>query len=142
MTPVGEVRLGAVLDDRLRLVVSNRTFLEAGVEILAVALAIHANDGTVRFRMLNGLSLGPQQSDLVDDDRPGIAAVTAVEALVRLFTIERPRFVDAYTKLEAQADGWLARIELGIVTLDGDPRPEETPIPYLPEFAVFARTNA
>ena len=142
MTPVGETRLAAVLDDSLRIVVSNRTMPENEVEILAVALAIYGNDGTVRFRMLNGPSLGPQQSDVVDDDRLGGAAVNAVEAVVRFSTGERLRLINVYTKLEAPADDWLVRIEIGIVSLDGAPRPEETPIADLPELAVFARTNA
>ena len=142
MTPVGEAGLAAVLDDSLRVVVSNRTMPENGVEIFAVALAIHGNDETVRLRMVNGFSLGPQESDVVDDDRPGPAAITAVEAIMRFATIERPKLVDAYTKLEAPADGSLARIEIGIVSLGGEPRPEETPIPDLPELAVFARINA
>ncbi len=141
ITPLGEALLGGLLDSGLRVIVSNRALPDSEVQIVGAALALHSEDGEVQLRAVHDLSLAPGESDVVDEDRPTASAVVGVEAVLRILSRQQPLLVDAYAKVEAPASESLARVEVGVVAIDGDLRPEETEIPGHPDLAVFARTD-
>ena len=141
MTPLGEARLGGLLDGSLRVIVSNRALSDSEVQIVAAALAIHGEDGAVQMRMVHDLSLGPGESEVVDEDHPGAAAVIGLEAVLRILVMEKAHLLHAYTTYEAPSSSSLARIEIGVVAVDGELRPEETEIPGNPDLAVFVRAD-
>ena len=141
ITPIGEDVLGGLLDGSLRVIVSNRALPDSEVQIVGAALALHSDDGAVQIRTVQDLSLAPGETDVVDEDRPTAAAVIGVEAVLRILRRQQRILVDVYAKVEAPASESLARVEVGVVSINGELRPEETEIPGNPDLAVFGRTD-
>src|ERR1051325_4287078 len=101
ITPIGEGKLGGLLDGSLRVIVSNRAVSDSDVQIVGAALALHSEAGEAPLRAVHDLSLAPGESDVVDEDRPTVSAVIAVEAVLRILSPQQPLLVDAYAKVEA-----------------------------------------
>jgi hypothetical protein len=138
---VGKERLSAVLDGGQRIVVSNRTTLNSGVRIQAIALGLHVGDGSIRFRTAASTALEAHETTVIDDDRPIDNEVVATEALLRLAVRRLGRILDAYVKINTEGTASaLGDVELGISELDIDPIDGAIPIDDAPGLAVFART--
>lgn len=138
VTPLGDERLRQLLDGSLRVIVTNRAPRENDALIVAVLLAVHGADGSVALRAVQDLELMSGESDVLDEDRPGAAAVIGVEVLVR---VRAQRLLHGYTKLETSSTAPIARIEIGIAGHDGDLGPGESAIDDAPALAVFARVD-
>jgi hypothetical protein len=140
---LGKDRLGAILDGTQRIVVSNRTSLENGVTINSLAVGLHGAEGNIRFRTLAGTSLGPDESLVVDDDRPVEEKIVAVEAFMRLTGEGVGQILEAYVKVELEGTATsLGDIELGISQAYDGSVAGATVIDEAPDFAVFARGNS
>ena len=135
---IGKERLGSVLDESQRITVLNLTS-DGGLTINAFALALHGSDGTVRYRASVGAPLAPDDTFVIDDDRPVEEKIVAVEAFMRLTDSALALIIDAYVKLEVEGNATsLGDIELGVCN-DDEEVEDATPIDEAPRYAVFAR---
>jgi hypothetical protein len=135
---VGKERLRTVLDESQRITVLNLTS-DRGLTINAFVLALHAADGSVRYRTSVGAPLAPDDTLVIDDDRPVEEKIVAVEAFMRLTDSALALITDAYVKVEVEGNATsLGDIELG-VCYDDEELEDATPIDEAPRYAVFAR---
>jgi hypothetical protein len=137
---IGKERLGAVLDGNQRVVVTNGTSLVRGVRVQAIALGLHASDGSVRFRTWTDGPLEPGESEVLEDDRPREERIIAVEAFFRLTVLDAGQILECYARLAETATLRIGDIEVGVTELEGAPTEGETPIEEMPGLAVFAQT--
>ena len=136
---IGKERLGSLLDDSQRITVLNLTSDE-GLTINAFALALHGPDGAVRYRTSIGVALAPDDTFVIDDDRPVEEKIVAVEAFLRLTGSGSELITDAYVKLEVEGNATsLGDIELGVCSLDDEQVENATAIDDAPGYAAFAR---
>ncbi|WP_119462355.1 hypothetical protein [Rhodospirillaceae bacterium SYSU D60014] len=140
VTLLGPDALDALLDTDPRVTVSNRARAPSPVTILAAVVALHDEDGEVRFKTAYRLNLGPGAARALDPFPPTPKALLAAEIVLRVLAGENPQVVEVYAKVGADPADSLGDVEFG-VTNAGDPdEPNATLIADAPEFAVYTRT--
>jgi hypothetical protein len=114
------------------------------VRLHAVALGLHADDGTVRFRLWLETPLEPGESAVLNDERPVEGNIIAIEVFfLRLAVSDPNRVLNAYAKIETSDSAISLRdVEVGVNDSDGEPIDGETPIDDAPGLTVFARGDA
>jgi hypothetical protein len=139
VTLLGPDALDALLDTDLRVVVANRARAPSPITVLSAVVALHDEDGEVRFRTVYRLNLEPGAARTLDPFPPTPKALLAAEILLRVLAGEDSRMVEAYAKVEAGPADPLGDVEFG-VTNAGDPdEPNAALIADAQEFAVYTR---
>ncbi|MFN6998368.1 MAG: hypothetical protein ACK4PH_29630 [Aquincola tertiaricarbonis] len=147
-TPLGADALAGLLGDQARVRVRNDTEADDLAAIVAVALARHADDGSVRSDAEFGLELVAGEEAFFEPQPPSADAPALLEVLLRL-RIDgegaaspdgETRFVDVYLQAPPAGGGEPARgFECGIRRHDGAIEADEQLIPGLADLAAFAR---
>ncbi|HET8728771.1 MAG TPA: hypothetical protein VFO41_14785 [Alphaproteobacteria bacterium] len=141
VTLLGPDALDALLDTDVRIVVANRARAPSRITVLAAVVALHDEDGEIRFRTAYRLNLEPGAARAIDPFPPTSKAQLAAEIVLRVIAGEDLHLLDVYAKLEADPGDPLGNVEFG-VTDAGDPEePNATVIADAPAFAVYGRTT-
>jgi hypothetical protein len=139
---LGAEQLTGLLDGGARVVISNRAADTTALVVLAVAVALHGDDGSRRLKTAHGLSLHPGESAIFDGLPPAATPLVAAEAVLQFTDGETHRMIEAYAMIEGTPDAPLDAIEFGIVETNGTDTVGATPLVDAPEFAVFARVES
>jgi hypothetical protein len=147
-TPLGPSGLADLLGDQGRVRVRNATELDDLVTIVAVALARHASDGTVRSDTEFGLDLAAGEQAFFEPQPPSAEVPALMEALLRVHIDAgsaasgdgEGALVDMYLKAEPAGAGEAARgFDCGIRSHDGELEADEQLVPGFANLAGFAR---
>ena len=147
-TPLGPDGLAELLGDQARVRVRNATDTDDLASIVAVALARHAGDGSVRSDVEFGLDLASGEEAFFEPQPPSDQVPALVELLLRVridpgspaSTDGEGAIVDLYLKAEPAGAGEAARgFDCGIRRHDGEIEADEQLVPGFAGLAAFAR---
>ncbi len=147
-TPLGPDALAGLLGDQARVRVRNATEVDDLAAVVAVALARHAGDGSVRRDAEFGLELVAGEEAFFEPQPPSADEPALLEVLLRVRidadSAASPNgetaFVDVYLKAEPAGGGEPPRgFDCGIRRHDGEIEADEQLIPGYADLAAFAR---
>lgn len=147
-TPLGPAGLAALLGDAARVRVRNATADDDGTVIVAVALARHAADDSVRADTEFGLELAAGEQAFFEPQPPTTDVPALLEVLLRLridgdgaASVDgQTRFIDLYLQTgPAPATDTPRGFDCGIRRHDGEIEADEQLVPGFADFAAFAR---
>ena len=146
--PLGPAGLAELLGDQARGRVRNASAPDDLAAIVAVALARHAADGSVRTDTEFGLDLAAGEEAFFEPQPPSVEVPALVELLLRV-RIEpgsaasadgEAALLDLYLKAEPAGPGEAARgFEFGIRRHDGTVEADEQLVPGFANLAAFSR---
>lgn len=146
--PLGPAGLAALLGDAARVRVRNATADDDLAVIVAVALARHGADDSVRSDTEFGLELAAGEQAFFEPQPPTDQAPALLEVLLRLridgdgaaSADGQTHFVDLYLRSgPAPAGGAPRGFDCGIRRHDGEIEADEQLVPGFADFAAFAR---
>lgn len=147
-TPLGSDALAALLGDQARVRVRNASADDDGAAIVAVALARHAADGSVRTDTEFGLELAAGETAFFEPQPPTTDVPSLLEVLLRLridgdgaaSASGETAFVDVYLRADpAPAPAAPRGFDCGIRRHDGEIEADELLVPGCADLAAFAR---
>lgn len=147
-TPLGFAGLAELLGDQARVRVRNATTPDDLASVVAVALARHAGDGSVRSDVEFGLDLAAGEEAFFEPQPPSAEVPALLELLLRVridagspaSTDGEAALIDLYLKAEPAGPGAAARgFDCGIRRHDGEIEADEQLLPGFAELAAFAR---
>jgi hypothetical protein len=148
ITPLGADGLAELLGDQARVRVRNASADDALATIVAVALARHAADGSVRPDVEFGIDLTAGEEAFFEPQPPSVEVPALVELLLRVridagsavSSDGEGALIDLYLKAEAASAGEPARgFDCGIRSHDGEIEADEQLLPGFAGLAAFAR---
>lgn len=147
-TPLGPDGLAELLGDQARVRVRNASAADDLASIVAVALARHAVDGSVRPDVEFGIELAAGEEAFFEPQPPAAEVPALVELLLRVrIDAGSPAsadgegaLIDLYLKAEPADAGEAARgFDCGIRRHDGEIEADEQLLPGFVGLAAFAR---
>lgn len=147
-TPLGPSALAELLGDQARVRVRNATAADDLASVVAVALARHAADGSVRSDAEFGLDLAAGEQAFFEPQPPSADVPALVELLLRVRldagSAASPdgeaALLDLYLQAEPAGAGAAARgFDCGIRRHDGEIEADEQLVPGFADLAAFAR---
>lgn len=134
---LGESGLLEILESSCRIVLVNSMPGNDPTRIVAAAFAYHREDGSTQTFATYDLDLGPDQSQVFDEDRPLASPIIAVEAMIRVVAVGKG-IADRYTSAETSDGAALLLLEFGIRSKPLAPSPAENVFKDLPALVAYA----